>query len=70
VQETISVTAIGVFGALLSRWICVHWRFWSIMCDEESAIPGELSKIACAHARGFGWINFAPEYNYRGLDYE
>jgi hypothetical protein len=69
-QETLGFVVIGVFVASSARWIYVHWRFWSILRDEQPVLSKELSGVAFAHARGLGWINFALERKYRGFGSE
>ena len=69
-QETLGFVVLGVLIASLARWIYVHWRFWSILRDEQPVLSKELSGVAFAHARGLGWINFALERKYRELGTE
>ena len=69
-QETLGFVVIGVLVASLVRWVYVHWRFWSILRDEQPVLYKELSRVAFAHAKGLGWINFALERRYRELGSE
>ena len=67
-RDTLSHIVLAVLFVSFARWFYIHWRFWSILRDEEPFLSDELSRVPFAHIRGLGWINFALERRYRELD--
>lgn len=70
VNEFLQIVLIGVFAATVAHWLYAHWRFRSILRQEQPKLLEELSRDAFAFAKGRGWINFALERKYRALGSE
>jgi hypothetical protein len=70
VQKTIELIVYGVVAASFARWIYVHWRFWSILREEQPELSKKLSSIPFAGVRGRSWIDFAIAKKHRGLGSE